>query len=808
MTDILLEIATAPTRTARIWKNKTVAWTDLLEKLRTTHRTPETYAEYLKATPARQAEIKDVGGFVGAHLAGGRRKNTSVVRRQLITLDADFAAPDLWETFTMLYGCAAAMYSTHKHSPAAPRLRLLVPLDRPVMADEYVPIARKLAEQLGIDQFDPSGFRPTQLMYWPSTAADGEYLFDHQPGQPLCADDILALYSDWKDSSEWPLTTSERDNPVRMAKKQGDPLEKPGLIGAFCRAYTIQEAISTFLADVYEPTDQEDRYSYLHGSTAGGLVLYEDKFAYSHHGTDPTGGQLCNAFDLVRIHRFGLQDEDSEKGTPVSKLPSFKAMQEFAAKDGAVRDLLAEEKLMSAQYDFAEDVTPEPAEDEDPEWRKGLEREPKTATLKSTINNALLILRNDPLLHGKVALDLFSRRETVMGDLPWRSRRKGGKDFSDSDDSALRHYLESCWGMTGKEKINDALNIVMQDNSFHPVRDYLDKLPKWDGTPRVDTLFIDYQGAEDNEYTRAVSRKMLVAAIARIKDPGVKFDNMLVLVGEQGTGKSTVLDKIGGKWFTDSFNFHMLKGDSKRGEEQIQGAWIVEIGELAGMAKADLESAKSFLSRREDRFRAAYGKRTGYHPRQCVFFGTTNNPEFLRDVTGNRRFWPVPTDVERATKNVFKDLHAGEIDQLWAEALLLYKQAEPLHLSSDLAATAARMQEAHTEADDRVGMILEYLETALPEGWKDYDLYRRRDFIHGHDELLEGGVEPRNMTCAAEIWLELFNGNIRDLNRNNTKFIAEILRNLKGWKPAKGTRKFAHCGYQRAYERVRKTVRK
>lgn len=807
-----LDIATGRSRTTLTWKNTSILWSQLVEKLSTTHRTAESYNEYLSSKKPRQDEIKDIGGFVGGYLANGRRKSGSVSHRQLLTLDIDHAGAgsDLWGDFTLLYDCAACVYSTHKHSPDTPRLRLVLPLDREVMADEYVAIARRLASRLGIENFDHTTYQPERLMYWPSTSKDAEFLFQYQDGPWLSADSLLSTYHDWRDSSEWPVSERENGIAVRAIKKQGDPLEKPGIVGTFCRTHTISSVIDKYLADVYEPCDVDDRYTYKEGSTAAGLVVYDDKYAYSHHGTDPTCGKLCNAFDLVRLHKFGLKDEDAREGTPINKLPSYVAMVDLASSDREVRALTTQESIQAAKLDFSEVVTEESGEEVeiDTDWMGEIKRDKKR--IKNTIDNAVIIMRNDPLFKGRVGFNLFSQREIVLKDLPWRKIRNGGKEFNDADESNLRHYLERVYNLSGKEKINDALAIAIRDNSFHPVKDYLKSLPAWDGVPRVDSLFIDYLGAEDSAYTREVTRKALVAAVARVYDPGVKFDNMPVLVGPQGIGKSTVLDRLGGQWFTDSFNFHMLKGDSKRGEEQIQGAWLVEIGELAGIGKADLESAKSFISRREDKYRAAYGKRTSFYPRQCVFFGTTNNDEFLRDATGNRRFWPIPTNAEAATKNLFTGLHAGEVGQIWAEALVLYKKGEPLFLDDEISSVAVDIQEAHTESDERVGMILHYLDILLPENWSEMGLWERRNWINseGENDIQPAGVKPRNIACAAEIWIELFGGTIKDISRQNTKFINDVLRKAKGWRIAKSNRKFDFCGLQRAFERINKAPEK
>ncbi|MFA9212971.1 MAG: hypothetical protein ACEQSR_03890 [Candidatus Methylacidiphilales bacterium] len=208
------------------WRNKEMLWSELVEKLSETHYTAETHAEYLAAKKPRQDEIKDVGGFCGGFLTGGRRKASNVLHRQLLTLDIDFGNTSFWEDLTLIYGAAAVVYSTHKHSPDSPRLRLIMPLDRPVRPDEYEAIARRIAGVLNIELFDPTTFQPERLMYWPSTSKEAVYEFQYQDGVWLNADEILATYRDWQDSSEWPVSKRVDKILQRSMQKQGDPLEK------------------------------------------------------------------------------------------------------------------------------------------------------------------------------------------------------------------------------------------------------------------------------------------------------------------------------------------------------------------------------------------------------------------------------------------------------------------------------------------------------------------------------------------------------------------------------------------------------
>lgn len=791
-----LDIALGRHRKEKSWKNREMQWSDLVVKLSTTHRTAESHAEYLASKKPRQDEIKDIGGFVGGYLTGGRRKAGNVSHRQLVTLDIDFATMDLWDAFCLSFGNAAVIYSTHKHASDSPRLRLILPLDRAVAADEYMAISRKIAGILGINKFDHTTFQPERLMYWPSSSKDGDFVFEFQDGPWMNADEILSKYRDWKDTSEWPISDREQAIVKKGILKQGDPLEKPGIVGAFCRTYTIHEVIDVFLSEVYEPCDIEDRYTYKEGSTSAGLVVYDDKFAYSHHGTDPAGGKLCNAFDLVRLHQFGLKDEDAAIDTPNNRLPSYLSMISLATSDDKVRLQIGREKLQDALEDFEQDDETEAAEDfteEDDSWLEKLDVDGKGNYL-STINNVAVILENDPRLKDRFATDLFRLKKIVCKSLPWRKLTPGSGYVKDQDEQNLVKYLEKFYGISSRTNIKDAFDTHVEARTQHPVRDYLQNLT-WDSISRVDTLLVDYLGAEDSAYTRAVTRKALVAAAARVHQPGIKFDYVLTLVGPQGIGKSSLIGKLGREWFSDSFNFGMIH--TKEAYEQLQGAWIIEFGELAGMRKADMEAAKHFISKREDSFRAAYARNSATHRRQCIFIASTNNKGFLRDPTGNRRFWPVDTMKQRSMKDVFS-LTEYEIGQVWAEVMEFYRQGETLYLSVEIEAEAAKQQQEHSEMDERAGIVQRYLNTLLPENWKDMNLYERRGFLAG-DELQEQGTVERIRVCAAEIWVEALKGDIGKMDRIITREVHDIMRHVPGWKEHYTKMKFGMYGVQRGY---------
>ena len=784
-----LSIAVGLNVSSKVWKNTKTTWSNLVQKLATPVVTAETYKRFMSATKEEQSKIKDVGGFVGGFLTNGRRDKTNVLYRQLITLDIDFSHENFWWDFTMLFDCAAVIHSTHKSCPEKPRHRLIIPLDREVSQEEYQAIARKVAGDLNIDLFDQSTFDVNRLMFWPSVSSDMEYYFEFQDGPFLEADYILGLYNDWHDTSEWPTATDSTDVIMQAIKKQEDPEDKKGIIGVFCRTYTIQEAIETFLSDVYTPAG-EGRYTYINGSTAAGLIVYDDKFAYSHHGTDPAGGRLCNAFDLVRIHKFGHLDTGKEKEDKDKK--SFKAMEEFASKDPTTKKHIAEEKFAEAKFEFTEEAKAEAPEDYDTSWTEELDANTK-GEYDNSANNLNIIIQHDQFLKDVFKLNIFDNKRYVTRSLPWR-KIDAIDPFRDVDYSGVRNYIECVYGIVSSQKVDDALALEFEKKKFHPIRKYLLE-QEWDGIPRVNTLLIDYFGAEDNAYTRAAIRKMLCAAVARVFEPGVKFDTSLILVGEQGTYKSTFVKKLGMEWFSDTFT--TVQG--KESFEQIQGAWLIEMAELSGLKKAEVESIKHYISKREDMFRPAYGRTVETYKRQCVFFGTTNNKDFLRDPTGNRRFMPIDVRPEYVTKSVIDDLTQDEVDQIWAEAYQLYLAKEPLYLVGDEDIIAKIEQHKHSETDERRGIIEEYLNTKFPDDWDKMDLYDRRRWLE--DPLSKNGTVQKDFVCIAEIWCECLGKEKNDMSRYNTREINEILRSMPEWEAIASTKNFSLYGKQKYYKR-------
>jgi hypothetical protein len=920
----LLEIAIGASRKETKWVNTEMTWAELTKRLSKTRRTAETVDAYLKADKTRQDEIKDIGGFVGGPVIGGKRRKGAVLSRWVLTLDIDRGRQGVWETLELLYDCSACVYSTHTHTPLKPRLRIVMPLSRAVGPDEYQAIARLVASDLGMDMFDRTTFEPERLMYWPSTPSDGEFYFREQMGVEagagvaiggggggLNVDEMLCRYGDceqvgkeaWRDISLWPTGEGEIVAVDRELRRQRDPTEKDGVIGAFCRVYSISEAIGEFLSDLYTPVDSvgadgagisNSRWTYLRGSTVGGALVYQDKWLYSHHSTDPVCGTLCNAFDLVRIHLFG------DKGTK----GSMQAMLTFIMDDKTVSGLRSAELVGMAKSVFEDEFSPrsekertkkdtlrkedvlindegvkgvggganigggrgrgggvgvetglsagmgadgvamvgagvgpmysvEQGDRPNPDWAKELELD-KKGNILGDIPNILRILRNHPDMFAKVKLNEFDGFINVMGDLPWREMgrdrtERGGRgyrEWTDGDLAGFKGFLQAM-GMKSVGHAADAIEawVGMGRGKWHPVRAWLSSL-KWDGVERIERLFIDYLGAADTAYVREVSRKWLLAAVARVMNPGCKFDQMLVLSGPAGRGKSTILRLLAGgysgngDWFSDS----LVDMHSKDSMDALRGVWILEVGELTSLKRSDVESVWRFISSVEDKYRPAYGRYTVKMPRQCVMAGTTNTSQFMPPEGGARRFWPISIGTRGENgkdwgKGSQWDITAegfwgrkGVVGQLWAEAVCRYEDGEKYwELSEEAGKGYQGVVEEHTESDIWQDWIAFYLSIDRPEAWSEWSPYERRNFVREvmgrkSDSLADkgntedGGEAKTYQISIPEIWVECMGKERENMQRFDSIRIGKILQVL-GWKNAGLTHVFQGYGRCKCYRK-------
>lgn len=802
------KISTAKKRTETEWAQKEVTWQKFAEKCSKTEKTDETMAKFAAMDKEQQGKIKDVGGFVAGSLKDKQRKKGNVLCRSMVTLDLDHvttSAEDLWETIKKKIPYTSLVYSTHKHTKENPRLRLIVPMSQDLKPEEYEPVARKLADKIGIEQFDRTTFQPERLMYWPSTSQDAEFFYQSNDAKLCNPDDILDEYTNWKNYKSWPICGAEDEVFIRQAKEIGDPRNKSDevrIIGAFCRAYSIDEAIDKFLSEVYKP-GENGRYTFIKGTSANGVVCYpmagetEPRiFAYSHHETDPARGQLLNAFDLVRIHLFGNKDARSHARNPTS-FPSFGSMQELALKDDKVRTQL----VQVAFTDFDNIEFSDTEEDNNNAWMKDLLFK-QNGAIKMSIGNFYLILKNDPCLKDHFYLDDLSGYIKAF-DLPWA---KGERFWEDSDDAGLHMYLEDRYELNWRIGLNDAFSLVAKENHRHPIKEYLDAL-SWDGVKRLENVIIRFFGAQDNGLNKAMTRKHFVAAVARIYEPGIKYDNCLILAGGQGAGKSIFFRTmaVNDYWFDDSIP--TIEG--REGREGLQGKWIIEFGELTGVKKSEVEAVKKYLSTQIDSYRRAYDKRVGQYPRQCIFCGSTNEAYFLKDDTGNRRFWVIGVDDEYCKAHPVAErveVLKKDLNQIWAEAVVLYKQHEPLYLTEEEESQLNGQQKEYdeNEIDPIPALLDEFLDKKLPADWPTKSIAERRNWLSSNDPLNAEGVEVRMVFCIAEflcekLVVEFSSKEYKALSRK----VGNLMKKKANWKgPVSSRHAQSLYGIQRSYKRI------
>ena len=425
------------------------------------------------------------------------------------------------------------------------------------------------------------------------------------------------------------------------------------------------------------------------------------------------------------------------------------------------------------------------------DWTSLLQLTPKGKVM-ATPENLTLIAENDPSLQ-TITYDLFHERYVAAEGSPFRPRKT--RYLNDASLADISRHIESRYGIrisvaSMEERM---LTIIQRLRAFHPVTEFINA-ETWDGTPRIDTLLIDYLGAEDTPLNRAMTRKWLVAAVARIYEPGRKFDHVLTLAGPQGTGKSTLLATLAGEWFSDTFSFSM---DYRQQREAVRAKWIVEAAELSGLRKVEVEAAKAFISSSEDSYRAAYARTVETHPRQCVLAATTNEEYFLRSLTGDRRWWVVDVKGNGSVAKWLPILKAN-IHQIWAEAYFYYKNGEPLYLPDDLEAKARMVQQNHNimMGSGILGELEEWINTPLPSQWDSMSKDARHYFfINGIDPRIPCN-KMREMVSVAEVRNEF---PCQDMRNCTSQQIGKYIDLLPGWERVKGDKGDHQSRYLKAY---------
>ncbi len=803
--------------------NRTESWPVFKRGFKTPIKTPEKLSTYNKLSDKEQIELKSLNGwFYRTQVQGKRRNRRSGMPANIITLDWDYATPDFVEMLQLglvLPEIEYFVHSSRRHTPEKPRLRMVILLKTPLSKEDYSAASRILAQKIDAEMtmVDKVSFRPAQMMFKPTVSIDSEYLFIENKGAPYDWETENDAWGDWHDISILPICAGEKLRET--SDKAEDPTEKTGMVGDFCRAYTIPEAIEAFDLP-YDESGDADRYTFTGGTTANGMQVYDDGlFCYSHHGSDPACDQLLNAFDLVRIHKFGSQDDDTDDEVSPSARPSWKSMTEMLRTDARYmravaashydqtamfNDLLSEddptetEEVTAYQVNGAvmdpeiDDILGTPkimlpkkarGAPTDPDWFSKLDIDPRSGQIIPTVSNVASIIQNDLRMRGVIEMNEFNQRIVsrrplnsklpILRQMPIRDPI-GGDALEDIQYIKLRCILEAA---NGKGKVGYSLKVTDRDLygavataaehwPFHPIQDLL-LATEWDGVERLPDLFIRFLGCPDDAYHREICINWFLAGVARVFEPGHKFDYAVILEGAQGVRKSTFIQILAMGFFGElKADFH----DEKRLVEQMQNCFVMELPELSNFNRSSVEDMKAFIAATENHVRLSYERQPKRFPRQCIFMGSTNKDTYLLDDTGNRRFWPVRVEVEEIDTDALR----REIAQVWAEAVDLYRRMRathtygylPLHLTSEQAKQiAAEVQEErrqHTEADVYVESFWQWLETPYAPDPMDPD----RTVI-------------RDQTTTKELW-EVCLGMHGRIGRSDQMEIGKAMKRL-GW---------------------------
>ena len=751
-----LDLTVTPSCTSKQWYPTTMTWQEIIDGAQ------------------EPAPKKDCGAYMAGKASGISRKNSQVEYRSMVTLDADNAEPDLPARVEGL-GLTALVHSTYTHTTDNPRYRVIIPLmGLGLTAEEYPRAARGLMEALGKEQFDSTCDQPKRIMFWPSAAHPDQYEVYSYDGEPATTQELLQRFGGFTPTPEH-----------KRGPKQ-DPYKLPGVVGAFNRLYDMKRAVKEFNLP-YEQVG-ENRWHYTPAKSSGGVCVYPNGYVYSNHASDPAGGRALCVFDLVAMHKFASLDE--EAGTPLNVAPKDrpsirKAMEEFVE----LKDVKAQLTGMNT---------------EDGDWKSKLLINPKTGQTKDEVHNWQLLREHDPVLSG-LAYNNMNLATITTRDFPWRKVTPGKDDqLTGGDRTHISEHIQSTYNMRrpSKELINDMILTVAQDHAFHPVEDYLEGL-QWDGVSRIET----WLPGEANAYKRRVARLAAVQAVARALNPGVKVDNCLILTGGEGLGKSWFVERMARGW---TCTLGPIDRGGVRDTIMIMSrSWIAVADEGHSLKKADADNMKNFITRTQDEVRLPYAAETQVLLRRQVIWGTTNDPTFLRAQEGNRRFL-----IVNVTEKLDFDKYSREyVDQVWAEAVHIWKEScdkygvegnPALRLNDEEEAVAKDVREEATEEQPLVGLIQDYLETLVPDGWERMPVDDRISWLRNAEQgFVKPGTHRIERVCSLDIWRVMLGHRDGKPSRVDSLEIGEALRKIPGWESSGAKRaRFPFFGQQRYFSRV------
>ena len=742
---------------------------------------PQTYDEALTlddiATMLRHPGTeKREKSYLPGELKNHHRKNVNVINRSVITLDLDGA---LEGGFEALCGFLSDFYyfwhTTYSHSEEKPSYRFLVPLAEPVTPGQYGDLVRQIIAANLQASIDAASAKPAQIMFTPACKDPFSYDYGVHEGS-------LVNGAQWLAS----VNGGESVVPLGRLDKKGEPAEAPGIVGQFNRAYpNLDELIAVFELP-YELDGASGRYRYTGSSATAtpGMRELDERpgLYYSWHAHDPAAGYAQNAFDLVRIHKFGHLD--TEYKGPVNRAPSYTACRDFLDthkgfnKRAAAQAYETVVSSLSDQENGGAERTPPAREThtnvevltteelDNTQWVSQLEVDRKTGKFVDSLSNLTLIFDNDPKMNG---VGWCERGEYFTEADPhnWPNTKQSPK-LTENQKVLLRNRYEKVYGLrVPPERLVQIFAERKVVNSFDPVRVYLESL-HWDGNKRMETCL---PGVEYTEYNRMVARKVLLAAVSRTFEPGVKVDEALILVGPEGTGKSSWIKEM-----SKGFSVEFQNIESKDTVQILSETWIAMAEESEVVAKSDFNRLKSFLTQTSDTYRVPYAVEPETRLRRWVVWGSTNDMELLRERDGNRRFLM----VECVRPRDFDLLTPEYVDQIWAEAVHAYLMGESHVMNSYERELARSAREQHIHSDALTESIAEHLRLPITSDWHEKKPETLRSIVGqwNVDVIGSTGDKERDFITPKEVWVEVEGMSLADFTLRDQSRVKDSLQAL------------------------------
>lgn len=639
-------------------QHRDITWTDLCDWI--AHATPT-------AATKNDLPLIKLATFAGNYRNDANLQAISGIEGDY---DGEKVQPSAAAALLMAKGVQAFIYTSPSHQPGSPRFRVLCPLSRPHTPNERRALVGRLNGVLGGICASES-FTPSQAFYVGSVAGGHPVQCWRVEGRTLDTVEGLPIIapppqSDGHGKDRKPLGQGEQAANIAAAigalnaidPNDLDYHENRNVTFAFRQATStlVDEATSRTMWDIWCAT-------------------------YNRPGEVDSEGdpKINNPAKNEKLWRSA--DNGTQLGWSHLHWKAYGKPPQATTADAMML-------FSGATYQLPPGASATPLQPAQPQQLDGYEEVISTATGDNGKNTLIETVK---LLHGNlpVSFDEFSQTVSAVRPLPWDKHSTYPRPWTDLDTIHCQLYTQAFFIRPGKETVHDAVAIIANRHRRHQVRDYLDAL-QWDGIQRLPQLAHKYFSAQDTAYARTVWTKFMIGAVARIIKPGCKMDNVIILEGPQGTMKSSAIAALAGEeWFNDALP-DLHKPDAAI---QLAGKWFTEVGEMSAVRRSDVETTKAFIARRVDRFRAPYDKIAADHPRQSVFVATTNDEHYLKDQTGNRRFWPLTCGT------IDIDAIKTDRDQLWAESLTRYRNRERWWLDDDETKLAEIEQEERREVD-------------------------------------------------------------------------------------------------------------